>query len=179
MRDFLIDTNIWEYWFNTEREPEHSNVLRHVRELKEICEKRQASFRVWISSVTWGEIEYGYQVQTKKERSLETAFRQFIHSIGPKELLIDKHVARDYGKIRARLFEKFGPRDKKKKRMRPEQLIDPVTSLQLKIQENDLWIVSQAITRDLTLVTNDRKSLRPLLEVAGNELDVKNWAVEY
>jgi len=153
MRDFLIDTNIWEYWFNKEREPEHSNVLKHVCELKKTHEKNKASFRIWISSVTWGELEYGYQVQTKQGRSLEQPFRQFIYSIAPKEFPIDKHITRDYGRIRARLFEEYGPRDKKRKGLRPEQLIDPVTSLQLKIQENDLWIISQAITRNFTLVT--------------------------
>jgi len=178
MRDFLIDTNIWEYWFNEDKEPQHSNVLKRVSELKKRCGKTKSSFRVWISSVTWGELEYGYQVQTKNERSLEKPFRQFIHGIAPKEFFIDKHVTRDYGRIRARLFEKYGPKEKKKKSLRPEQLIDPVTSLQLQIQENDLWIVSQAITRDFTLVTNDRRSLQPLLEVTGNELHIKNWAVE-
>jgi predicted nucleic acid-binding protein len=94
------------------------------------------------------------------------------------EYPIDKHVSRDYGRIRARLFEKYGPKDKKKKGLRPEQLIDPVTSLQLGIQENDLWIVSQAITKDFTLVTNDRRSLKPLLEVTDNELNIENWAEE-
>jgi len=93
-------------------------------------------------------------------------------------IVIDKHVARDYGRIRARLFEKYGPKEKKKKGLRPEQLSDPVTSLQLKIQENDLWIVSQAVARNFILVTNDRKSLRPLLEVTGGELCIENWAVE-
>ena len=178
MRDFLIDTNIWEYWFNPAREPEHSHVLRHVSKLKNLCQKMKSPFRVWISSVTWGELEYGYQVQTKKEHSLETPFRQFIHKIGPKEFLIDKHVTHDYGRIRARLFNKFGPKEKKKKGLRPEQLINPVTSLQLRIQENDLWLVAQAITKDLVLVTNDRKSLKPLLEATGDELTVENWAAE-
>jgi predicted nucleic acid-binding protein len=178
MRDFLIDTNIWGYWFNEAGEPEHSNVLKRVSELKKLCEKEKVTFRVWISSVTWGELEYGYRVQANKERSLERPFREFVHGIAPKEFVIDRHVTRDYGRIRAKLFEKYGPKDKKKKSVRPEQLIDPVTSLQLKIQENDLWIVAQAIARDFTLVTNDRKSLKPLLEVAGNELQIENWAVD-
>jgi predicted nucleic acid-binding protein len=176
MRDFLIDTNIWEYWFNEAREPEHSNVLKRVSELKKEREKAEAPFRVWISSVTWGELEYGYEVQTDKERSLEASFRQFIRTISPMEFVINKHVTRDYGRIRARLFEKYGPKDKRKRGLRPEQLIDPVTSLELKIQENDLWIVSQAVMKDLTLVTNDRKSLQPLLEVLGSELHIENWA---
>jgi len=170
MRDFLIDTNIWEYWFNERREPQHSHVLSHVSDLK-----KHSDFRVHISSVTWGEIAYGYQAQKEKERSLETPFRQFLHGIAPNEYRIDRSVTENYGRIRACLFERCGP-EGKKKGLRPEQLIEPVTSLQLRIQENDLWIVAQAVTRDLTLVTNDRKSLQPLLEVLGDELRIENWA---
>jgi len=178
MRDFLIDTNIWEYWFNPAKEPEHSHVLKHVSKLKNRCEEMKSPFRVWMSSVTWGELEYGYQVQADKEHSLDTPFRQFIHETAPKEFFVNKHVACDYGRIRARLFEKYGPKEKKKKGLRPEQLIDPVTSLQLRIQENDLWLVAQAINRGLVLVTNDRKSMQPLREAAGDELIVENWAAE-
>ena len=178
MRDFLSDTNIWEYWFNSAREPEHSHLLKLVCELKTLCERMKSPFRVWMSSMTWGEIEYGQQAQINKEHSLETPFRQFIQKISPKEFVIDKHIAFDYGRIRAKLFEKYGTKEKKKKGLRPEQLIDPVTSLHLRIQENDLWIASQAITRDFILVTNDRKSLQPLLEVAGDELRIENWAAE-
>jgi predicted nucleic acid-binding protein len=178
MRDYLLDTNIWEYWFNPARQPEHSRVLKRISELEKRCEQAKSPFRVWISSITWGELEFGYQVQLEGERSFESLFRQFVHSIAPKEFLIDKHVTHDYGRIRARLFEKYGPNEKKKKGLRPEQLIDPVTSLQLKIQENDLWIVSQAITRDFVLVTTDRKSLQPLREVLGDELHMENWAEE-
>ena len=178
MRDYLLDTNIWEYWFNPAKQPEHGHVLKWISKLEEQCEGAKSPLRIWISSITWGELEYGYQVQLKEEQSLETSFRQFIHGIAPKEFLIDKHVTYDYGRIRARLFEKYGPKEKKKKGLRPEQLVDPVTSLQLKIHENDLWIVSQAVTRDFVLVTNDRKSLQPLIEVAGDVLHVENWAEE-
>jgi predicted nucleic acid-binding protein len=170
MRDFLIDTNIWEYWFNEKCEPWHSRVLSRVSELK-----KHSDLRLHISSVTWGEIAYGYQAQKEKDRSLEAPFRRFLHEIAPKEYPIDRSVVADYGRIRACLFEKCVS-EGKKKGLRPEQLINPVTSLQLRIQENDLWIVSQAVTRDLTLVTNDRKSLQPLLEVLGDELHIENWA---
>lgn len=178
MRDFLIDTNIWEYWFNGNRQPEHAHVLKRVDELKARCEKSGNNVRVWISSVTWGEIEYGYRVQVENHRSLEGPFKAFIRDIAPKEFIVDKHVAREYGRIRAKLFENYRPEEKKRKGLRSEQLVDPVTSLQLKIQENDLWIVAQAVTKDLILVTNDRKSLRPLIEATDGELHIENWADE-
>ena len=170
MRDFLIDTNIWEYWFNPNCE-QHPNVLRKATEI-------QKKSKLWISVVTWGEIEFGYNVISEGKRSREAEFHQFVNSNGPKEYPIDKHVTEVYGKIRARLFENCTPKGKKKKR-RPEQLIDPASSFELKIQENDLWIVSQAITQNLILVTNDKKSLGPLrkaVEDAGENLTIDNWA---
>jgi predicted nucleic acid-binding protein len=176
MRDFLIDTNIWGYWFNKNKEPEHSNVLKRVNALKEQCEKTNCSFRIWISSVTWGEIEYGYQSQIDKVTSREEQFRKFLLDVGPEEFVIDKHVASEYGEIRAIAFEKFGPNDKKTKYRRPEQLIDPATGRELGIDENDLWLAAQAITKDLILVTNDK--LRRIREVVGDELHIENWTVE-
>jgi predicted nucleic acid-binding protein len=79
-----------------------------------------------------------------------------------------------YGMLRARLFENYTPNNKKRKGLRPEQLIDPVTSLELGIQENDLWIAAQAMSQNLTLVTNDK--LHQIHEVAGDELHIDNWA---
>ena len=114
MRDFLIDTNIWEYWFNEKREPWHSRVLNRVSELK-----KYSDVRLHISSVTWGEIAYGYQAQKEKERSLEVPFRQFIRELAPKEYRIDRSVVGDYGRIRAGLFEKCMS-EGKKKGLRPE-----------------------------------------------------------
>jgi len=115
MRDFLIDTNIWEFWFNQKSEPQHSNVLKRVHELERACEGRQATFRVWISAITWGEIECGYQIQKDEDQSVELRFRQFIRDISPIVLIVDRHVGREYGRIKARCFEQFGPREKRGK----------------------------------------------------------------
>ena len=78
-----------------------------------------------------------------------------------------------YGELRAKLFEKFAPKNNKKG-LRPEQLVDPITSLVLGIQENDLWITAQAMARNLILVTNDK--LSRIKEVTGSDLRIKNWA---
>lgn len=171
MRDFLIDTNIFQYWFNPNCQ-EHKSVLKKAGEVPK-------ESKLWISAVTWGEIEYGYWcLKIGGQSSLEKEFRQFVKTLTLIEYPIDQHVTEVYGKIRARLFENCAPPAVKKKK-RPEQLIDPATSLELRIQENDLWIVSQAVTRNITLVTNDKKSLRPLLQAvkdAGEALYVDNWA---
>jgi len=60
------------------------------------------------------------------------------------------HTANTYGELRSLLFDKYAPNDKRKKNLRPEQLVDPITSLELGIQENDLWIAAQAIRWERT-----------------------------
>lgn len=177
MRTFLLDTNIWEYWFNKESHPEkYANIERQVKELI-ILENNTKEFawRLGISFITLGEIDYGYNVMTKKERSREREFRVFISSKKPWTPQIDKHVVKEYGKLRADLFESYAPKDKKRKGLRPCQLVDPVTSLELGIQENDIWIAAQAISRNLTLVTND--AMGRIRKVAGQSLHIDNWAV--
>ena len=165
MRDYLLDTNIWSYWYDPTKN----------RPIIERLEK-EPDVKLHISAVSWGELHYGYDLLTPREkRELGKVF-EFVSRQSPNTIIVDKHVAQEYGSIRARLFERFGRNDKKRKGLRPEQLIDPETSLALGIQENDLWIVAQAITRDLTLVTNDKKSFKRLLEVTGEELHIENWA---
>ncbi|MCH7920211.1 MAG: hypothetical protein IIC50_19795 [Planctomycetes bacterium] len=75
--------------------------------------------------------------------------------------------------LRAALFDKYAPK-KNRKGLRPEQLIDPVTSKGLGVQENDIWIASQALEHNLVLVTNDQ--MNHLREVAS-DLRVENWAL--
>jgi len=84
------------------------------------------------------------------------------------------HTANTYGELRSLLFDKYAPNDKRKKNLRPEQLVDPITSLELGIQENDLWIAAQAIVRNLILVTHDK--LTHIRKIAGSELHIEDWA---
>ena len=75
--------------------------------------------------------------------------------------------------IRAGVFEKYAPNVKRRRGLRPEQLIDPVTSQELGIQENDLWIAAQALEYNLVWVTNDKmERIRDVCE----ELQIENWA---
>lgn len=166
MRTFLLDTCIWSYWFDTDRYPkENANIIKQLKTL-------EPGSKLGISIITWGEVAYGYKGFTARE-PIQADYLQFIKAKGPKTFNIDMHTANTYGTLRFLLFEKFAPRDKRKKNLRPEQLVDPVTSLELGIQENDLWIAAQAITRNLTLITNDK--LIRIRDVAGDDLDVKNW----
>lgn len=164
MHTFLIDTCIWSYWFDNKRQ-EHTAIINHAQKLP-------ADSILGISIITWGEIAYGQKVGSLEEAPIQSKYVQFITAQRPKSFYIDIHTAKMYGELRALLFNKYTPREKKRV-LRPEQLINPVTSKELGIQENDLWIAAQAMARNLILVTSDK--LSRIHEVAGDELQIENW----
>ena len=167
---YLLDTNIVAYWFDEDR-AEHDKVLDHINRLP-----KGALIR--ISVVTLAEIEYGQRAVSPTDTPLQVRYRQLIDERFPKPIEIGKATTVYYGAWRARLFGKLAPREKKTKVRRPEQLVDPVTSRELGIQENDLWIAAQAMEHNLVLVTHDLQSMEPLSGVMDDELrvDFEDWA---
>jgi tRNA(fMet)-specific endonuclease VapC len=127
-----------------------------------------------ISAITLGEIEYGLQV-ARSDALQQEAYRTFISIHLPMVLDITKATRIPYGSLRASVFEKYAPNERRRRGLRPEQLIDPVTSRELGIQENDLWIAAQALEYNLVLVTNDRMGrIRDVCE----DLQVENWVAQ-
>jgi len=167
MTVYLLDTCIWASWFDPNKN-DHYKILAHSNNLF-------PNDILYISVITWGEIEYGHLAKSPNgELPIQNRYNNFIKEKGPILYPIDIHVTRAYGMLKAKLFEKYGPKENKTKGKRPEQLIDPITSKELGIQENDLWIASQAMTRNMVLVTNDK--MTNIKMVAGPELRIENWA---
>ena len=145
MHGYLLDTNIIRYRFD-ERRSEHQRIVQHIQELPDATP-------LMISAITLGEIEYGLQV-ARSDALQQEAYRTFISIHLPMVLDITKAT---------RIYRGLWP----------EQLIDPVTSRELGIQENDLWIAAQALEYNLVLVTNDKMDrIRDVCE----DLQVENWA---
>jgi len=165
IQGYLLDTNIFEYWLNPSRK-EHTAVLSHRNKLHPDSPLR-------TSVIVLGEVSYGHQVAPTQYQAYTKQVLDFIKNEFPIPLLIQPSTAQVYGMLRAALFEKYAPK-KKLDGLRPEQLIDPVTSKSLGIQENDLWISAQALEHNLVLVTNDwMKHLRSV----ATDLKVENWAL--
>ena len=160
MRDFLLDTNIWVYWFDPENYSEqHANIQERLESLPSFA-------RLSISIITWGEIAVGLPGNSQSRH-----FKLFT-ALNPSRIGLDTHVAEKYGELRGLLAGKL---PKRKKGLNPEQLVDRFTWLEVGSLENDLWIAAQAISRNLTLVTND--AMEHIRDIAGKSLHVDNWAV--
>ncbi len=160
MRDFLLDTNIWAYWFDPKKYSEqHANIQERLKNLPSYA-------RLSISVISWGEIAVGLP------DSIQTRHLEFIRSEKPSTITLDHHIAEEYGKLRGNISIK------RKKGLNRKDSVDRFTWLEIGSLENDLWIAAQAITLNLTLVTNDNnKGMKRIREVAGKSLHVANWAV--
>ena len=144
MRGYLLDTQTICYWFD-DHAPEYVNVNAHIR-------KVPADSPLMVSVITLGEIEYGHCLAEIPDLKKQEEFRKFLEDTFPSPLEISIFTPRYYGEIRALLFTKYPPKGKNR---RPEQCHDPATASELGIDENDLWIASQAYEHNLVLVTND------------------------
>ncbi len=163
MRAFLLDTNIWAYLFDPKKySEEHANIQERLKSLPSFA-------RLSISVISWGEIAVGFP------GSIQTRHLEFIRSEKPSTITLDYHIAEEYGKLRGNVSKKAL---KRKKGLNPKGSVDRFTWLEVGSLENDLWIAAQAISRNLTLVTNDNnKGMKRIIEVAGKSLHIANWAL--
>lgn len=163
MDGYLLDTNILDY-LTDQADPWHQCVRERFEALPD-------DTPVFLSAVTVGEVAYGIRTFPAMD---EAKRRGLLGTLAEFRVLDVTTATRDsYAMVRAALFVRAIKEGRK--RLRPEQLRDPVTSLQMGVQENDIWLVAQALAYNLVFVTNDMK-MRPLWVAAGEALRVANWA---
>ena len=177
MRDFLIDTQMIAYWYDPEC-MQHQAVVANIEFLKRQVESSEDKPKLLISVITLGEIEFGHRVNPSADPNIQRDYLKFVNEQFPVRLEITEDVTAFFGEVRRRLFDKYAPKKKRRPGMRPEQLVDPITSKELGIQENDLWLSAQAIAHGMILVTND--GMRRIREVSHGmqpTLLIQNWAI--
>lgn len=175
VRDFLLDTQTIRYWKDSECS-QHAAVMGNVASLRQQASSLDFKPKLLVSVVSLGEIEFGHRIALAPDLAAQAAYMQFVREelFGSFELSSDATAA--YGELRARLFNKYAPADKRKSKMRPEQLVDPVTAKELGIQENDLWLCAQALAHGMVLVTNDRMTrTHDVASDMNPRLFVQNW----
>ncbi len=167
MKGYLLDTNVVSDWLDATR-PRHAPISKRISEL------RDGQDLMVTSVIVLGEIEYGIQTASASDHPMLKVLRDQVQAqFVQKRLLLNvtQSTVSVYGRLRAALFDKYAP-SKSRRVKRPEQLVDPVTSKSLGIQENDLWIAAQALERNFVLVTND--TMLRIREVAP-ELIAEDW----
>ncbi len=177
MRDFLLDTQTIRYWYDTDC-PQSKVVVANIESLRGQVESWEYKPHLLVSVISLGEIEFGHRVNPPSNPDVQTEYLRFVIEQLPERLELTDDAVTAYGELRKRLFDEYAPGRKRRPKMRPEQLIDPITSKELGIQENDLWLCAQAAAHSMVLVTND--AMRRIREVSLNMqpvLLIQNWAI--
>lgn len=175
MADYLLDTNIVAYWYDTSRS-EHAKVLGRFGVVKLPDPVTKYVPRLYVSIITLGEIEYGHRVAPAPDTAKQAEFKRFVREQCPEVLEMAGDVAEHYGELRAWLFDNCGPNVKKSKVKRAEELVNPTTGKELGIDENDIWIAAQAKTYNFVLVTHDsRGNFGKVLKQFAPALTIEDW----
>lgn len=150
MEDYILDTSAISAYL-------HSGHSDHATAVAVIDALPTASAKL-VSIVTLGELEFGLRLAEAANSAHLAQFRERIAKVRLyTPLNITHHTAYYYADIKSKLALLVKPKANKLKPSRwVEDWIDENTAKQLKIDENDLWIVAQAKERDLTIVTGDR-----------------------
>lgn len=165
---YLLDTMTISHWFDG-RSGRFPTVKSHA-------DARAADSPLYISAITLGEIESGHAQNPVGAGAHRSLFIEFVDHRLPQILDVSKHTAEPYGNIRAYLVEKFAPKAGWSKKKKAEQLYDPIAGRELGIDENDLWIVAQAVERNLVLVTSDK--MAPIREAVHEKYPtfrIEDW----
>jgi tRNA(fMet)-specific endonuclease VapC len=156
MNGYLLDTNAASVlWDRRHREHKKIRAFLHGK----------AESPAWVSIFVLGEIEYGLKIAPQMDEARQNEVRRQMVAF-PLILDVDKHTVGPYSDLRAALFKKFSPKDRRGRleAKRPEDLWERTTAKELGVQENDIWIVAQAIQYNLVLITGDH--MRRLEEVS-------------
>lgn len=175
MPDYLLDTNIVSYWYDSSR-PEHLKVLAHVKAVRQPDPQTQYIPRLFISVITLGEIEQGHRSAQTPNASVQSEYMTFVREQCPEPLEITTHVSDPYGQLKAWLFNKFSDKKKRTRTERAKQIVDPMPARELGADENDIWIAAQAMTLNLVLVTHDTDGhFGELQRQFATTLRVEDW----
>lgn len=163
---YLFDTSFVSHLLNPLRD-------KHDR-ANELIRKLDSDKFFLVSVITIAELNYGLELARKlKQNNLPTIENILIEASKYSRLEITKHTAKIYAELKSGIALNYMPNLLKSTRRKihgwPEEWIDETTGKKLGIQENDLWLCSQAVERELTLVTVDGKIQR-ICDAIGERL---------
>ncbi len=178
MSGYLLDTGLLHPLY-LEKHVDHAKIVKAI-------DKLSSPPVLYVSVIARGEVEYGHMSVNGGNTVAHVELRSWLDSEKfPEPLVVTRHTASIYARIKAALFLKFPKTGgwKKGKKKLVEELTDPTSGRELGIGENDLWIASQAIEKNLVLVSGDKMvrisdaiSLVPNDETGDySKFSIENW----
>jgi predicted nucleic acid-binding protein len=146
MDQIIFDTNFVSVLFDARR-PNHEAARRRAQEFAE-------SDLVYLSAVVLGELRYGMEAASRAGQDIAHIRDTLRRAANYPLAEVGRHTAEAYGEVKARLAEHYLDLSRRTPRWL-EDWQERGSAKTLQVDENDLWIVAQAIERDYLLVTSD------------------------
>lgn len=170
MDGYLLDTNVLIPLVR----PKH----KHTEIVKRWLERVPGDAPIFLSVAAIAELFVGPMFGGGDVEEVRREIEAVIKSNGFSVLAIDRHVAAEYGNLKARLMLKYDRKGKPKPAKWPENWELPERGSKLGIDELDLLMIAQALQRRLMLVTNDEmRRIREGLDGVAPELEIENRMV--
>lgn len=81
MRDILLDTCVWSDWYDAAKK---AYIIKKL--------EREPDTKIYLSAVTLGELQYGFDVLSQREKQELGDVIEFVHGQGPTIVDINRHV---------------------------------------------------------------------------------------
>jgi predicted nucleic acid-binding protein len=148
MEQILLDTNFVSVLFDSRR-PNFAAVQARARAFG------QADL-VYLSAVVLAELRYGMEAAQRVGQDISHVRQTLAHAAAYPLAEVGRHTAEAYGDVKARLADHYLDLSRRPPRWL-ENWQDRASGQMLQVDENDLWIVAQAVERDYLLVTGDQR----------------------
>lgn len=144
---YLLDTCIISNLYDPRRK-KHSDVRSAIEALDPASPQ-------FLSVIVLAELLFGLRMAESTGQDL-THIRSTIERAdeGRRLAKIGYHTSESYGEVKSQLALHWINPEAKRPRW-PEDWKDRVTAKNLQIDENDLWLVAQAVERNYVLLTSD------------------------
>lgn len=148
MDHILLDTNFVSVLFDPRR-PNYGAVEARAQAFKK-------TDLVYLSAIVLAELRYGMEAAQRLGHDISN-IRRILTQAGSYPLAeVGRHTSEAYGDVKSRLADHYLDMSRRIPRWL-EDWSDRASSRTLQIDENDLWIVAQAVERDYLLVTSDQR----------------------
>ena len=117
---------------------------------------------LFLSVVSLAELAFGVSMaKAFGHVNLPVMERMLTRARESEALPVTHHTSMAYAELKSNLARQYLARASKRDRPRwVEEWVDRTSGQRLQVDENDLWICSQAKERDLIVVTSDRRMRR-------------------
>jgi tRNA(fMet)-specific endonuclease VapC len=148
MEQILLDTNFVSVLFDPRR-PNFAAVQARAQAFAQ-------TDLVYLSAVVLAELRYGMEAAQRAGQDV-SHIRQTLSQAAIYPMAeVGRHTAEAYGDVKARLAAHYLDMSRRPPRWL-ENWQDRASAQKLQVDENDLWIVAQAVERDYLLVTSDQR----------------------